>query len=160
MEKHEQYMRQAIRQAQSAARADEVPVGCVIVKDGKVIARARNRRQQSRQACAHAEVLCIGYACKKLRSWRLDGCEMYVTLEPCPMCAGAAVNARLKTVIFGAYDQKAGYAGTLHNTLSDSRLNHRPDVVGGVLERECAELLSGYFAKKRGLPKKGGTERG
>ena len=145
-------MRLAIRQARVAEKEDEVPVGCVIVKDGKVIARAHNRRQNTQIATYHAEILAIERACKKIGFWRLEDCELYVTLEPCPMCAGAAINARIKRIVFGAYDRKAGCCGSVYNLPTDERFNHRPQVEGGVLCEECANILSTYFKNKRKTP--------
>lgn len=143
------FMKQAILQAKKAAEADEVPVGAVIVFDGKIIARAYNKRQYSNNGVAHAEILAIEKACRKIGSWRLIDCDLYVTLEPCPMCAGAAINSRLRSVNFGAYDKKAGCCGTLYNLPADNRFNHNCSVTGGILEKECAELLSRFFAAKR-----------
>ena len=146
----EEYMREAICIASKAKRIDEVPIGAVIVYNGKIIAKAHNRREIDRDATAHAEMLAIKKACKKLKSWRLIGCDLYVTLEPCPMCAGAIVNSRIDRLIFGAYDPKAGCAGTLFNIPQDERFNHRiKEVKGGVLERECAGLVSDFFKEKR-----------
>lgn len=142
-------MKEALKEARKAAAVDEVPVGCVIVCEGKIVARAYNRREHTQLATAHAELLAIQKACKKLGSWRLDGCKLYVTLEPCPMCAGAIVNARVEEVFFGAFDPKGGYAVTLHRTFEDPSLNHRPHFEGGILEKDCGELLSGYFREKR-----------
>ncbi len=141
-------MREALRLAQHAARRDEVPVGAVVVKDGKIIARGYNLREHRRSPLAHAEILAIAKAAKRLGGWRLSGCTLYVTLEPCPMCAGAIVNARVDEVVFGAYDPKAGAMGTLYN-LAVGRLNHTPRVTGGVLREECAAVLKEYFSSKR-----------
>ena len=125
-------------------------MGCVIADaDGKVIGQGRNRRQERPDATAHAEVEAIRQACAALGDWRLNGCTLYVTLEPCPMCAGTAVNARIPRIVFGAYDQKAGAMGSVY-TLQEGKLNHTPEVLGGILAQECAELLSGYFKQKRG----------
>ncbi len=149
MDEREKWMRAALREARKAASRDEVPVGCVIVREGKILSRAHNRREETQMATAHAELLAIQKACKKLGSWRLEGCDLYVTLEPCPMCAGAIVNARVGSVFFGAFDPKGGYAVTLHRTFEDSALNHRPAFEGGILEEECGELLRAYFREKR-----------
>ena len=143
------YMRAAIKQGQLAAKKGEVPVGAVIVKDGTVIAKAHNLRESRKQPTAHAELLAIEKAAKKLGGWRLSGCTLYVTLEPCPMCAGAIINARLDQVVYGAVDSKAGYTGTLHDTLGDKRLNHQCRVESGVLAEECAQLLKVFFAGRR-----------
>ena len=146
---HSVFMKKAIAQAKKASYADEVPVGCVIVKDGKVIARGRNNREKSNDPTAHAEIIAIRKAAKKFNSWRLLDCTLYVTLEPCPMCIGACVNARIKHVVFGAADSKAGYCGTLHNTAADPSLNHNIQVTGGIMAAECAQLLKDFFGNKR-----------
>lgn len=146
---NEKFMREAIKEAKKALAADEVPVGCVIVCEGRVISRAYNKREKLQNATAHAEMLCIQKACKKLKAFRLNCCEMYVTLEPCPMCAGAIINARLNKLYFGAYDPKGGACGTLYNITEDKRLNHRAKTEGGLLKEECAELLKNFFGGKR-----------
>ena len=143
------YMSLALLQAQKAFKKDEVPVGAVIVKNGKVVAQAYNKREKKQNALYHAELLAIDKACKKLKTFRLTECELYVTLEPCPMCAGAIINARLKQVVFGAYDKKRGCVGSIYNLLQDDRFNHNPQVVGGVMEQQCAELMSNFFKTKR-----------
>ena len=148
MEQDELYMREALGLARLAEDIDEVPVGAVIVRDGKIIAKAYNRRQTDKCATAHAEILAIEEACRTLGGWRLPGAVMYVTLEPCPMCAGAAVNARIEKVVFGASDLRFGALGSLIN-LSELPLNHRPEVVGGVMAEECRNILSEYFRRKR-----------
>ena len=142
-------MTMAIKQALIGQALDEVPVGAVIVKDGKVIAKAHNQKEKKNCANFHAEMVAIDKACKKIGDWRLTGCEIYVTLEPCAMCAGALINARIDKIIFGAYDPKAGCCGTLYNLPEDKRFNHRPQVEGGVLQEQCANLLSEYFKTKR-----------
>ena len=142
-------MKQAIKQAYKAQAIDEVPIGAIIVKDGKIIARAFNKMEKTQIATAHAEILAINKACKKLKSWRLDGCELYVTLEPCPMCAGAIVNARIKKVYFGAYEQKSGSAESKFNILSESGLNHVTEFEGGIEQETCANILKNYFKLKR-----------
>jgi tRNA(adenine34) deaminase len=142
-------MRLALQEARSAARAGEVPVGCVITgPDGGVIGRGRNMREETRDASAHAEVLAIRQACRALGTWRLEGCVMYVTLEPCPMCAGAVVNSRIPTVVYGAKDSAAGSCGSVIN-LFEERYGHRPAVYGGVLEAECSALLKDFFKTLR-----------
>lgn len=146
---HEDYMREALSLAREAAQEGEVPVGCVIVKDGEIIGRGRNRREELQRTSSHAEMEAIAQANERLRSWRLDGCTLYVTLEPCPMCAGAIVNARLPRVVYGASDPKAGCCGTLYELCTDPRFNHRAEVKGGVLAAECGEVLTSYFRKKR-----------
>ena len=144
------FMRLALREAEKARGEDEVPVGAVIVKDGKVIARAHNRKEKMNCSNYHAEIVAIEKACKKIGDWRLNECDIFVTLEPCAMCSGALINARIGNIYFGAYDQKAGCCSTLYNLPVDSRFNHRPEVVeGGVLQDECANILSEYFKTKR-----------
>ncbi len=138
----------ALSMAKKAALKDEVPVGAVIVHRGKVIAKACNMRESQKSPIAHAEILAIEMAAKKLKGWRLPDCSIYVTLEPCPMCAGAIINARIDNVYFGAYDSKAGAFGSLYN-FADGRLNHTPSIVGGLMEDDCALILRNYFAGKR-----------
>ena len=151
---HEQYMAQAYAQAQAALVEDEVPVGAVIVHNGSVIAAAHNGREQLRDPTAHAEMVAITQAAAALDSWRLEGCTLYVTLEPCPMCAGAILQARIATVVYGAEDPKAGAVDSLFQLLGDSRLNHRAKVVQGVMAEPCGQILSDFFAAKRRLGKK------
>ena len=141
---HEEYMRQALALAQEAAAHGEVPVGCVIVRDGAVVGRGRNRRETAQTALGHAELEAIAQACRTLGGWRLAGCALYVTLEPCPMCAGAIINARVGTVCYGARDEKAGACGSVLDLFAE-RFNHRPRVYGGVLKEECAALLQDFF---------------
>lgn len=148
------FMRAAINQAKLAAKKDEVPVGAVIAIDGRIVARAHNLMEKTQLATAHAEVLAINKACKKLKSWRLIGAEIYVTVEPCAMCAGAIANARIDKVFFGAYEPKSGCAASKYPVLTDSGLNHKAEVVGGVLGEECAALIKNYFKKKRAEGKK------
>ena len=142
------FMREALRLAREAAEADEVPVGAVVVYEGRIIAAARNRREGDKMATHHAEVLAIEEACRYRGGWRLPDCTLYVTLEPCPMCGGAIVNARLPRVVFGAYDRRAGVFGSAvdFNALT---FNHRPEVTGGVLAEEASAILCEYFKKKR-----------
>ncbi len=142
------YMREALALARAAAVRDEVPVGCVIVRDGEIIATGENRREGDKCATSHAEILAIEAACRRLGGWRLPRATLYVTLEPCPMCAGAIMNARIARVVFGAFDKKAGAYGSLYD-LNALPVNHKPEVTGGVLECECADLLSSYFKEKR-----------
>jgi tRNA(adenine34) deaminase len=144
---NEEYMKQAIDLAKIAMSQDEVPVGAIIVRDDKVIARAYNTREKDKNALYHAEIKAIDEACKTLGGWRLVGCTMYVTLEPCPMCAGAIVNSRIEKVVYGAPDNKAGAFGTMIN-LTDYPL-FKPEIVGGVLKEECAQLLTTFFKSKR-----------
>jgi len=145
----EKFMKCALKQASVAMAKDEVPIGAVIVKDGKVLARAHNLRQTKRLATAHAEIIAIERACKKIGDWRLNGCEMYVTLEPCAMCAGAIANARISKLYFGAYEKKGGACGSVHNVLEHSGLNSNTEVHGGVLEGSCSELIKKFFENKR-----------
>ena len=137
-------MRAAIALAETSAGMGEVPVGAVVVKDEKIIGIGYNLRENGRSSLAHAEIMAINEACRTLRSWRLSGCELYVTLEPCPMCAGAIINSRLTRVIYGAPDPKAGSCGSKVN-LFELNYNHRPELVCGVLEEECAEQLKEFF---------------
>lgn len=141
-------MKRAISQAQKSLQKDEVPIGAVIVKDGKVLSRAYNTRNKTQNAINHAEILAISKACKKLKSWRLEDCDIYVTLEPCPMCAGAILNARIKNLYFGAYD-KTSKTNILQTIMQDDRLNHKTNVTGGILENECSALLTDFFMSKR-----------
>ena len=147
-ENTEKFMREAIKQAKRAAAKGEVPVGAVIVRNVEIIARAYNTRETGKNALCHAEIKAIHRACRKLGGWRLPGCELYVTLEPCPMCAGAIVNARIEAVYYGAYDKKAGAFGTLFD-MNTFGLNHKPEIYAGVMEEECAALLSSFFAELR-----------
>ena len=149
MRENEKYMRLALNQAKKAFDAGEVPIGAVIVYNGKVLARAYNKRNTTKMATAHAEILAIEKACKKLGDWRLDGAEMYVTLEPCPMCAGAIANARIKKVYFGAYERKSGAVFSNFRILFSSGLNHEVEAEGGVLNEECSNLLKIFFENKR-----------
>lgn len=151
---HSQFMQRALALAQLAADADEVPVGAVIVREDRVVAEAYNQRESLRDPTAHAEMIAITQAAETLRSWRLEETTLYVTLEPCPMCAGAIVQARIPTVVFGATDPKAGAVVSLYRMLEDSRLNHRCQVIGGVLAEPCGEILSQFFAVKRRMGKK------
>jgi tRNA(adenine34) deaminase len=144
---HEGWMRHALALADEAAAAGEVPVGCVIVRGDRIIGRGRNRREEERSALAHAEIDAIREACAALGDWRLGGCGLYVTLEPCPMCAGAILNARLKWLCFGARDPKTGSCGSVLN-LFEENYGYRPAIYGGILEAECLERLQAFF---RGL---------
>ena len=143
-----EYMREAIAEARKAAEIGEVPVGAVIVKGGEIIARAHNERETGKDATRHAEIIAIEKACRALGGWRLIGCDMYVTLEPCPMCAGAIVNARVVRVVYGARDLRAGAFGSVLD-LNEYPLNHKPEIVGGVLEDECLVPIRDFFKKKR-----------
>ena len=141
-------MMEAIALAVESEKEGEVPVGAVIVKDGEIIARGRNRRETEKNALCHAEIEAINEACKTLGGWRLFGCDLYVTLEPCPMCAGAIINSRIKTVYFGAYDNKAGSFGSVAD-FNRIPYNHKPEIIEGVMEEECSRLLSDFFKKLR-----------
>ena len=145
----ERLMRVALDEAERCIEHDDVPIGAVVVKDGVVLAAAGNERELAGDPTAHAEILALRAAASAARSWRLDGCALYVTLEPCAMCAGAAVLARIDRVVFGAADPKAGFAGSLGNLLEDPRLNHRVPSTGGVREAECGELLRSFFRDRR-----------
>jgi tRNA(adenine34) deaminase len=145
----EQYVRNALDLAREAAKRNEVPIGAVIVRDGSIIAAASNRTVRDQDPTAHAELLAIREASSKLDRWRLDDCMLYVTLEPCAMCAGGIVLSRMKRVVFGAWDDKAGMAGSVEDLLRHPRLNHRPEVRGGVLAEECATLLEEFFRRQR-----------
>jgi len=142
-------MRDALEAARSAAGAGDVPVGALVVRDGVVIARAANRTLRDSDPTAHAEVLALRAASASLGRWRLDDCTLFVTLEPCAMCAGAIVLARVQRVVFGAWDDKAGMVGSVGDLLRHPRLNHRPEVVAGVLEDECGALLRAFFLERR-----------
>lgn len=146
---HQRHMREALRQAELAAAEGEVPVGAIVVHEGTVIAAAYNQREALHDPTAHAEMIAITQAAAALGSWRLAGCTLYVTLEPCPMCAGAIVNSRLPRVVYGAADPKAGAVDTLYSLLRDPRLNHASEVVGGVLAEECGDILRQFFRQKR-----------
>jgi tRNA(adenine34) deaminase len=147
---HRAHMEMALEEAQLAADADEVPVGAVIVSlEEGIVARAHNQREQLLDPTAHAEMIAITQAAQAVRSWRLDRCVLYVTLEPCPMCAGAIVQARMPLVVYGCADPKAGACDTLYHITSDPRLNHRAQVIGGVMAEQCAAILSSFFAAKR-----------
>jgi tRNA(adenine34) deaminase len=147
----ERWMRRALDEARRAPEHGDVPVGCVIVRDGEAIATARNERELRQDPTAHAEVLAIRDAALTLGGWRLVGCTIYVTLEPCTMCAGALVMARVARVVFGAWEPKTGAVGSLWDVVRDRRLTHRPEVRGGVLAEDCAALLDGFFARHRDL---------
>ena len=145
----EKYMKLALKEAAKAALFDEVPVGAVIVLDGKVIARAHNKRELNHDPLGHAELLAIKKASKKLQTWRLTECELYVTLEPCAMCAGAIMWSRFKRVIYGASDEKGGAMGNAFNLFDEKIVNHIPEVTSGVLREESRALIQGFFRKKR-----------
>lgn len=141
-------MKRAIELAKLSAVEGEVPVGAVVVKDGVIVGEGRNRRELGKNALYHAELEAIDNACKKLGGWRLWQCDLYVTLEPCPMCAGAIINARIKTVYFGAYDNKAGSFGSVAD-FNEIQYNHKPEIVSGLMEKECSKLLTEFFKNLR-----------
>ena len=145
---HEYYMEQALALAREAAAAEEVPVGCVIVKDGAVIGRGRNRREEKQAVSSHAEMEAMAEANAALNSWRLEDCDLYVTLEPCPMCAGAIINARVRRVFYGARDSAMGACGGVLNLFMEN-FPHHPQLVGGILGEECAAELSAFFRRLR-----------
>ena len=151
---HEYYMKMALEEAEQAFREDEAPIGAVIVHEERVIGRAHNQREALHDPTAHAEMIAITQAAESLGSWRLDGCTLYVTLEPCPMCAGAILQARIPTVVYGASDPKAGAVHTLFRLLDDPRLNHRCLTVSGVLAEPCGGILTRFFQQQRRLGKK------
>ncbi len=149
MTEDEKYMRAALTQAKKAAAIDEVPIGCVIVHDGRIIGRGYNRRNKDKNTLSHAEMTAIRKASKVMGDWRLEGCTLYVTLEPCPMCAGAIVQARLDRVVIGCMNGKAGCAGSIVNLLQEKRFNHQVETTYDVLHDECSEMLSSFFRALR-----------
>ena len=150
----EKYMKQALRQAKKAYMLEEVPIGCVIVCEGKIIARGYNRRNTDKNTLSHAEMIAIKKASKKLGDWRLEGCTMYITLEPCPMCAGAIVQARVTEVVIGSMNPKAGCAGSVLNMLEMDGFNHKVKVTRGVCQEECSQMLTDFFRELREKKKK------
>jgi tRNA(adenine34) deaminase len=146
---HEYWMRFAFREAERAYEEDEVPIGCVIVRNNSIIGKGHNQTEQLQDPTAHAEMIALTAACSTVESKFLEDATLYVTLEPCPMCAGAIVLARVRNLVFGSYDPKAGACGTLYTITEDDRLNHRVHTIGGVLDAECASILKDYFLKKR-----------
>ena len=145
----EKYMKEAIRQAKKAAALGDVPIGCVIEYEGKIIGRGYNRRNADKTVLAHAEILAMRKACKKMGDWRLEGCTMYVTLEPCPMCAGAIVQARIPKVVIGSMNPKAGCAGSVLDMLHEPGFNHQVETEFGVLGEECSQMLTAFFKELR-----------
>lgn len=145
----EKYMKEAIRQAKKAAALGDVPIGCVIEYEGKIIGRGYNRRNADKTVLAHAEILAMRKACKKMGDWRLEGCTMYVTLEPCPMCAGAIVQARIPRVVIGSMNPKAGCAGSVLDMLHEPGFNHQAETEVGVLGEECSQMLTAFFKELR-----------
>ena len=149
MEQHEFYMKEAIKQARKAARLDEVPIGCVITYQDKIIARGYNRRNTDKSTLAHAEITAIKKASKVIGDWRLEECTLYVTLEPCQMCAGAIVQARIPRVVIGTMNAKAGCAGSIYNLLQEPKFNHQVEVIYDVMREACTDLLTSFFIKLR-----------
>ena len=149
-------MKEALKEAEKAYKKLEVPVGAIIVKDGKIIARAYNQKESKTDTTKHAEILAIQKASKKLNSWRLENCEMYVTLEPCTMCAGAIIHSRIKKVYIGAMDEKTGAVGSVLNLFEDYKFNHKPEVEKGILKEDCESLLKQFFKELRKLKSNGG----
>ena len=149
----EKFMKEAIRQAKKAGEIGDVPIGCVIVHEGKIIARGYNKRNKNKTVLAHAELLAMSKACKIIGDWRLEECTMYITLEPCQMCAGAIVQARIPRVVIGSMNPKAGCGGSILNLLEMQEFNHQVDVTRGVLEEECSEMLSAFFKELRRIHK-------
>lgn len=149
MSDHEKYMKEAIKQAKKAYALEEVPIGCVIVQNDRIIARGYNRRNTDKNTLSHAELIAIRKASRKTGDWRLEDCTMYVTLEPCQMCAGAIVQSRMKTVVIGSYNPKAGCAGSVLNLLQMEKFNHQVEIVDGVLEKQCSEMLTEFFRMLR-----------
>ena len=150
----EKFMKEAIKQAKKAEAIGDVPIGCVIVHDGKIIARGYNKRNKDKTVLAHAELLAIQKASKKVNDWRLEDCTMYITLEPCQMCAGAIVQARVSRVVIGSMNPKAGCAGSILNLLEMEQFNHQVEVTRGVLQEECSQMLSGFFKELREIKKR------
>ena len=148
------YMREALIEAEKALKGDETPIGAIITMDGEIIARGSNRRNTDKNPLAHAEIIAINEAAQKIEDWRLEGCTLYVTLEPCPMCAGAIVQSRIPKVVFGARSPKAGFAGSVMNILQLETLNHQVEVVEGVLQEECSQIVKTYFRQMRQARKK------
>ena len=145
----ERFMREAIKQAKKAWGIGETPIGAVIVYDNKIIARGYNKRETKRNSLCHAEISAINKACRKRGGWRLFSCDLYVTLEPCPMCSGAIIQSRIDNVYFGAYDKKSGCAGSVMNLFSENTFNHNVNVCGGILEDDCSLMLSDFFKELR-----------
>ena len=150
----EEFMQEALEEAKKAYKKLEIPVGVVIVKDGQIIARAHNMKEEKKDTTKHAEIIAIQRASKKLNSWRLNDCEMYVTLEPCPMCAGALIQSRIKKVYIGTKDKKTGACGSVLNLLEDYKFNHQVEIENGILSKECEEILKKFFKELREIKKK------
>ncbi len=143
------YMKEALKEAYKAYEINDVPIGCVIVRNGEIVGRGFNQKETLKDATLHSEITAIKDACNTLGGWRLPGCTMYVTLEPCPMCAGAIVNARIERLVIGARDLKTGACGSVLDITNNKNLNHQPEVIFGVLEKECADVLKGFFTNLR-----------
>lgn len=154
MEEHEKYMQEALKQAKKAYEKDEVPVGAIIVKGNKIIARAYNEKEYKLDTTKHAEILAIQKASKKLKSWRLTDCDMYITLEPCSMCAGAIIQSRIRKIYIGTMDEKTGACGSVLNLLQDYTFNHKVEIETGILQKECENLLKQFFKELREKRKK------
>lgn len=144
-----EFMQIALEEALKAVKEDEVPIGACIVKDGKVIAKAHNKREKKQNALLHAEIICINKACKKLKSWRLTGCDLYVTIEPCSMCAGAVINSRIDNVYFGGYDAKSGCFGSIYDFSKETKFNHKVNAQGGIREKRVRSATKGVFCHKK-----------
>lgn len=144
----ELFMKEALKEAYKAYNKKEIPIGCVIVRDNKIISRGHNLREKKKNALLHAEVIAINKACKKLKSWRLDDCDIYITLEPCTMCSGAILQSKIKNTYFGAYDLKTGMAGSRFNVFG-IKFNYEPNVIGGIMEEECSNLIKSFFKELR-----------
>ena len=149
MQTHEAYMQLALAEARQAAALGEIPIGAVLVHAGEVVARAHNMRETWQDGTAHAEIIVIQEACKRLGRWRLSGCGLYVTVEPCPMCSGAIVNSRIDTVVYGCPDVKAGGAESIFNIITNPNLNHTATVISGICEEECAQVMKDFFQRRR-----------
>ena len=158
MEEKNKYMKEALREAQKAYDKLEVPVGAIIVKDGKIIARAYNKKEEKKDTTMHAEIIAIKKASKKIGAWRLNDCEIYVTLEPCPMCAGAIINSRLKKIYIGTMDEKNGAIGSVNNLLDDYSQNFKVDSETGIMQKECEKKLKDFFKDLRQIKKKNNTK--
>lgn len=154
MEDNIKFMKEALKEAKKSYMKEEIPVGAVIVKDGKIIGRGHNLKETKNDTTNHAEIIAIKKASKKLKSWRLTGCTMYVTLEPCTMCAGALIQARLDKVVIGTMDEKTGACGSVLNVVEDYKFNHRVEIEKGVMEKECKSIIQEFFKKLRGKKKK------
>ena len=153
MNEQETYMKEALKEARKAYKKLEIPVGAVIIKDGEIIARGHNVKEEKKDTTKHAEILAIQKASKKLDNWRLNDCEMYITLEPCPMCAGAIIQSRIKKVYIGAMDEKTGACGSVLNLFKDYKFNHTVDVEAGLLKEECEKMLKSFFVELRKIKK-------